>query len=55
MLKPIALLVSIIVGGTLGWHIGSPLGLIGSYMIGVVGSSIGLYIGRRIQQNLGDD
>ena len=38
----------------LGWQLGSPWGLMAAYLCTVFGASLGLYIGRRIQRNLGD-
>lgn len=55
MLRPLILFVTVSSGGALGWWLGTPGGLMGSYLAGVVGSSIGLFIGRRIQRNLEGD
>ena len=55
MLKPLLLMTSICVGAAIGWQCGQFGGLMGSYLLAVVGASIGLYIGRKIQRNLGDD
>lgn len=55
MLAPLVLLIATGTGGLLGWHAGTPMGLMGAYLCGVLGSSIGLYIGRRIQRNLNSD
>jgi len=53
--KMIVLLVCVSLGGWLGWVVGTPGGIMGSYLAGVVGSSAGLYIGRRLQGNLDGD
>lgn len=55
MLAPLVLLVAVGTGGLLGWHAGTPMGLMGAYLSGVLGASIGLYVGRRIQRNLDGD
>jgi len=55
MLKLLLLLTSICVGALIGWQLGRPGGLMGSYLTAVFGASIGLFIGRKIQRNLGDD
>ena len=55
MLVPLVLLITTGTGGLLGWHAGTPLGLMGAYLCSVLGSSIGLYIGRRIQRNMDGD
>ncbi len=55
MLKPLVLLIAISCGSALGWHCGAPGGLLGSYLAGVLGASLGLYIGRRIQRNMDGD
>ena len=55
MLKPFVLLLAISAGGMLGWQAGSPGGLVVSYLASVLGSSLGLWIGRKIQRNLDGD
>ena len=55
MLAPLVLLVATGTGGMLGWYAGMPMGLMGAYLCSVLGSSIGLYIGRRLQRNLDGD
>lgn len=55
VIRPLVLLVAVSVGGWFGWQVGQPGGIMGSYLAAVAGASIGLYIGRRIQQALGDD
>ncbi len=51
-LKPLVLFIAISLGGGLGWFFGRPGGLLGSYFTGVLGSALGLYIGRKIQRRL---
>lgn len=53
MLKTLVLLAAINAGAWLGWLCGSPGGLMTAYLSGVVGASTGLFIGRRIQRQLG--
>ena len=55
MLKPLILLVTISTGALIGWYCGTAGGIIGAYFTAVFGASIGLFIGRRIQRNMGDD
>lgn len=55
MLKPMVLIIAISIGGMLGWHAGAFMGLMAAYLSGVLGSSIGLYLGRRIQRCMGGD
>jgi uncharacterized membrane protein YeaQ/YmgE (transglycosylase-associated protein family) len=35
-------------GGWIGWAVGSPMGLFAAFILGIVGTGAGLYIGRRI-------
>jgi len=35
------------VGGGVGWWLGSPGGLLGEYLLSVVGSALGVWLGRR--------
>lgn len=52
MIGKLVLLAAISTGGSIGWTLGTPGGIMGSYLIGVFGASVGLYIGRRLQKNL---
>jgi hypothetical protein len=49
------LMICVALGGSIGWQCGSFGGLIGSYLAAVVGASIGLFVGRRLQQWLDGD
>ena len=55
ILRPLILIVTVSLGGALGWLFGSPGGLMGSYLTGVLGSSIGMFVGRKIQRRLEGD
>ena len=55
MLKPIVLMLAISSGAGLGWQLGAPGGLMGSYLAAVCGASLGLFIGRKIQRSLSGD
>jgi len=46
--------VGSLLGGYLGWWLGTPLGLMGQVMIGLVGTALGVYAGRRIAERLFD-
>lgn len=39
------------VGGWLGWTLGAPFGLFAALFLGVVGTALGLYAGRRIARD----
>ncbi|MDX2480896.1 MAG: hypothetical protein QNK24_11240 [Desulfuromusa sp.] len=54
-LRSIILMVTISIGGAIGWHCVSVGGIMGSYLASIVGASIGLYLGRKIQRNLDGD
>ncbi len=54
-LRSIILMVVISIGGAIGWICGSPGGIMGAYLTGVLGASIGVYIGGKIQRNLDGD
>ncbi len=51
-LRPIVLIITVSLGVTFGWICGSAGGVMGSYLAGVLGASVGLYAGRKIQKNL---
>jgi uncharacterized membrane protein YfcA len=40
------------VGGALGWWVATPGGLMWQYMSSVVGTAIGVYLGRRVADRL---
>jgi hypothetical protein len=54
-LRSIVLLISVSLGSWAGWLIGSFGGLFSAYFISVVGATIGLVIGRKLQRNLDGD
>ena len=39
------------IGGSLGWWLGSPVGLMTSFLISMLGTGVGMYVGFRIAQN----
>lgn len=55
VIKPLVLMITVMLGGWLGWVVGRPLGIMTAYFIAVAGASVGLYIGRRIQRQMDDD
>jgi uncharacterized membrane protein YeaQ/YmgE (transglycosylase-associated protein family) len=36
------------VGGALGWWIGAPVGTMTAFMVSMVGTGAGLYLGRKV-------
>ncbi len=34
-------------GGWIGWTVGAPLGIMSAWMLSVVGTALGVYMGRR--------
>ncbi len=55
MLKPVILMLSISAGAAVGWKCGSAGGLMGSYLASVLGATIGLLSGRKIQRFMAGD
>lgn len=41
-------LIGATAGGALGWWLGSGIGLMTAFLLGVVGTALGTYAGRRI-------
>ena len=35
------------IGGAIGWWLGAPVGVMTAFIVGIVGSGVGLYFGRR--------
>ena len=42
------------VGGALGWWVGDREGLFAAFLLSIVGTGVGLYIGRRLADRLLD-
>jgi hypothetical protein len=40
--------LGLVVGGTTGWAIGARFGLMTAFFLSIVGTGVGLYLGRRI-------
>ena len=40
------------IGGYAGWALGARVGTMTAFMLSVVGTALGLYVGRRIAQNM---
>ncbi len=45
-------LLGMTVGGWLGWALGAPLGIFSAFMVGMVGTGVGLYAVRRLASGL---
>ncbi|HEX8431700.1 MAG TPA: hypothetical protein VF625_10440 [Longimicrobium sp.] len=39
------------VGGWAGWAVGAPFSLFAAFILSIVGTGVGLYLGRRIGQD----
>jgi uncharacterized protein YcfJ len=44
-------LIGATVGGAVGWWMGSPFGLLGSFVLGILGTAVGTYAGRRVARD----
>ena len=49
-LRSIVLIAAISTGGAIGWYCDSFGGIMGSYLTGILGTSIGLFLGRKVQR-----
>lgn len=49
-MKGLLNLVGMTFGGWLGWEIGSPISIFTAYMIGMVGTGVGLYVSLRLSR-----
>ena len=50
-MKKLLILVSISIGGWIGWWIGEYFGIMTAYILSVFGSAAGLYFGRKLMTN----
>ena len=45
-------LIGTTIGGSLGWALGTPGGLMAAFLLSIVGTGAGLYVARRLAQHL---
>jgi hypothetical protein len=45
MLKKMFVFIFTTIGGSLGWWAGAPWGIMGSFMVSMVGTGVGMYVG----------
>jgi uncharacterized membrane protein YsdA (DUF1294 family) len=50
-MKKVLIILSISIGGWIGWWLGKYVGIMTAYFLSVVGGAAGLYIGRQIMRN----
>ena len=50
-MKKLLLILSITIGGWIGWWIGEHIGIMTAYFLSVLGAAAGLYFGRKIMSN----
>jgi hypothetical protein len=36
------------IGGWIGWALGAPMGMFAAFILSIVGTGLGLYLGKRI-------
>ena len=36
------------VGGWIGWAVGAPMGMFAAFILSIVGTGVGLYLGRKV-------
>jgi hypothetical protein len=51
VMKKVLIIVSISIGGWIGWWLGDHFGLMTAYLLSVVGGAAGLCIGRKIMSD----
>ncbi|HEX6913572.1 MAG TPA: hypothetical protein VF142_24410 [Longimicrobium sp.] len=44
-------LLGMTIGGWMGWAVGARFGLFAAFILGVVGTAAGLYLGRRVSND----
>jgi len=50
-MKKILIILSISIGGWIGWWLGKYVGFMTAYFLSVIGGAAGLYFGRQIIRN----
>ena len=51
-MKKILDLVGMTIGGWLGWTLGAAMGFFGAFVVGMVGTGVGLYAVRRLTKGI---
>ncbi len=51
-MKRLVDMIGMTVGGWVGWAIGARVSLFTAFMVGVVGTGVGMYVGRRAAHRL---
>lgn len=44
-------LIGLMLGGWIGWVAGAPFGILAAFMLSIVGTALGLYLGRTIARD----
>ena len=50
-MKKALIILSISIGGWIGWWLGDHVGFMTAYFLSIVGAAAGLYIGRSVMKN----
>ena len=50
MLKKMCVFIATTIGGSLGWAAGEHWGIMGSFMISMVGTGVGMYVGFKVAE-----
>ncbi|HEU4881997.1 MAG TPA: hypothetical protein VFT45_07130 [Longimicrobium sp.] len=50
-MEKLLVILGLTVGGWVGWAIGAPFGMFAAFMLSIVGTGLGLYLGRRIARD----
>jgi len=50
-MKKILIILSITIGGWIGWWLGEHIGIMTAYFLSVFGAAAGLYFGRKIMNS----
>jgi uncharacterized membrane protein YeaQ/YmgE (transglycosylase-associated protein family) len=50
-MEKLLVFIGLSVGGWIGWVVGEPFGFFTAIMLSIVGTALGLYVGRRIARD----
>jgi hypothetical protein len=50
-MEKLLIFLGLSVGGWIGWAVGAPFGMFAAFMLSIVGTGLGLYVGRRIARD----
>ncbi len=52
-MRKLLIFVGAMVGSTIGWYLGAPIGIMTAFVVSTIGSGAGMYAGARVAERYG--